>query len=254
MGRTVAIIQGRMSSSRLPGKILLDIAGEPMLLRVVQRARMCCRVDEVVFATTVDPSDDPVEACCRQNGVACFRGSLPDVLDRYYQAAKAYRADIIVRITADCPLLDPGLVDETVALFRSSGADFAANRLPPPYHRTYPIGLDVEVCSFAALERAWKEATAVHDREHVMPYLYEVEGRFKVAVLDSKVDYGSLRWTVDTAQDLELVRQVYARLAGNLEFTWLDVLEIFKKEPGLADINARVEHRSMYDVDKRFQK
>ena len=254
MGRTVAIIQGRMSSSRLPGKILLDIAGEPMLLRVVERARQARSVDPVVFATTVDPTDDPVETCCRKNGVPCFRGNLPDVLDRYYQAAKTYSADTIVRITADCPLLDPGLVDETVALFNSTGADFAANRLPPPYHRTYPIGLDVEVCSFAALERAWKEASALHDREHVMPYLYEVEGRFKVAVLDNPVDHGSLRWTVDTAQDLELVRQVYARLAGNLEFTWLDVLAVFEREPGLADINARVEHRSMYDVDRRFQK
>jgi len=254
MERTVAIIQGRMSSSRLPGKILLEIAGEPMLMWVVKRARRIHAVDEVIFATTVDPSDDPVEAYCCQEGVPCFRGSLPDVLDRFYQAARVYRADSIVRITADCPLLDPGLVDETVALFRRSGADFAANRLPPPYKRTYPIGLDCEVCSFAALERAWNEATELHDREHVMPYLYEMKDRFKVVVLDSLQDYGSLRWTVDTPQDLELVRQVYARLAGRVDFTWLDVLAVFEREPELAKINAQVEHRSMYDVDRRFQK
>jgi spore coat polysaccharide biosynthesis protein SpsF len=254
MPRTVAIIQGRISSSRLPGKILLDIAGEPMLMRVVERARRVHAVDEVVFATTVDPSDDPVEAYCRQNGVPCFRGNLPDVLDRFYKAARTYNADTIVRITADCPLLDPGLVDETVALYRSTGADFAANRLPPPYQRTYPIGLDCEVCSFAALERSWTEATELHDREHVMPYLYEVKDRFKVVVLDYAQNYGSLRWTVDTAQDLELLRQVYARLAGRLDFTWLDVLEIFEREPELATINAQVEHRSMYDVDTRFKK
>jgi spore coat polysaccharide biosynthesis protein SpsF len=254
MERTVAIIQGRMSSSRLPGKILLDIAEEPMLMRVVERARRIRIVDEVVFATTVDPSDDPVEEYCRQNAVPCFRGNLQDVLDRFYQAARAYRADTIVRITADCPLLDPGLVDETILLFRRAGADFAANRLPPPYKRTYPIGLDCEVCSFTALERAWNEATELHDREHVMPYLYEVKDRFKVAVLDYAQDYGGLRWTVDTAQDLELVRQVYARLAGKPDFTWLDVLAIFEREPELADINAQVAHRSMYDVDRRFQK
>ncbi len=254
MERSVAIIQGRMSSSRLPGKILQDIAGEPMLMRVVERARHIQAVDEVVFATTIDPSDDPVEAFCRQNGVPCFRGSLPDVLDRFYQAAKVYRADTIVRLTADCPLLDPRLVDDTLALFRRTGADFAANRLPPPYRRTYPIGLDCEVCTFAALERAWIEATELHNREHVMPYLYEVKDRFKVAVLDNPQDYGSLRWTVDTPQDLELVRQVYARLGGRPDFTWLDVLAIFEREPGLANINAQVEHRSMYDVDRRFQK
>lgn len=254
MEHTVAIIQGRMSSSRLPGKILLDLAGEPMLMRVVERTRLARSVDEVIFATTVDPSDDPVEAYCQKNEIVCFRGNLPDVLDRFYKAAKAFHADTIVRITADCPLLDPGLIDETVALFRRTGADFAANRLPPPFKRMYPIGLDCEVCSFPALERAWREATEPHDREHVMPYLYEVKDRFKIAILNSSQDYGSLRWTVDTPQDLELVRQVYTRLAGKPDFTWLDVLEIFEREPELASINAKVKHRSMYDVDRRFQK
>jgi spore coat polysaccharide biosynthesis protein SpsF len=243
-----------MSSSRLIGKVMLELAGEPMLMRVVERTRLARTVDEVIFATTVDPSDDAVEAYCSQNGVPCFRGNLPDVLDRFYQAARVYHAGTIVRITADCPLLDPGLIDETVALFRRTGADFAANRLPPPYKRTYPIGLDCEVCSFSVLERAWQEATEPHDREHVMPYLYEVKDRFKIAILNSSKDYGSLRWTVDTPQDLELVRQVYARLAGRPDFTWLDVLAIFEREPELARINAQVEHRSMYDVDRRFQK
>ncbi len=252
MGRTVAIVQGRMSSSRLPGKILMDIAGVPMLMRVVERARRAGTVDEVVFATTIEPSDDPVAEYCRSNHIPYYRGSLPDVLDRIYQAAQNYHAETIVRLTADCPLLDPGLVDETVALFSSSGADFAANRLPPPYQRTYPIGLDCEVCSFDALERAWREAVELYEREHVMPYLYEVEGRFKVAILDYKKNYGDLRWTVDTAQDLEVVRQVYARLSGRDNFTWLDVLSIFEQEPELAKINAQVKHRGMLDVDRRF--
>jgi spore coat polysaccharide biosynthesis protein SpsF len=253
-GRTVAIIQGRMNSSRLPGKILQDIGGTPMLMRVVQRARLAHTLDEVVFATTTDVSDDPVEAFCRAQGVPVFRGSLHDVLDRFYQAARAFQAGTVVRLTADCPLLDPALLDETVELFRSQGADFAANRLPPPFTRTYPIGLDVEVCSFQALERAWKEASAAHDREHVLPYLYEVEGRFKVAILNDRRDYGSLRWTVDTPEDLELVRQVYVRLAGRSSFGWLDVLALFEKEPGLGRINAQVGHKTMFDVDERFTK
>jgi spore coat polysaccharide biosynthesis protein SpsF len=251
MAQTVAIIQGRMSSSRLPGKILIDIGGEPMLLRVVERARKAKTVDMVVFATTVDPSDDPVEAFCKEQGIPCFRGSLPDVLDRFYQAARMVQADTIVRLTADCPLIDPGLIDETVTLFRQSRADFAANRLPPPFKRTYPIGLDCEVCSFAALERAWQEASAPHDREHVMPYLYEVEGRFKVALLNYPVNHGSQRWTVDTPEDLELVRQLYARLAGRADFTWLDVLALIECEPALARINARVAEKTMYEYDKR---
>ncbi len=254
MGRTVAIIQGRMGSSRLPGKILMDIAGQPMLMRVVERVRQAKTVDEVVFATTTEASDDPVAEFCQAHAIALWRGSLPDVLDRFYQAARHYQAETIVRVTADCPLLDPGLVDEVVALFRSRGADFTCNRLPPPYQRTYPIGLDCEVCTFAALERAWREATAPFEREHVMPYLYEVEGRFKVEVLEYKVNYGSLRWTVDTGQDIELVRQIYTRLAGNDRFTWLDVLAIFEREPDLANINAQVVHRTMYHSDERFRK
>ncbi len=254
MAHSVAIIQGRMSSSRLPGKILMDIAGKTMLMRVVERARKAKTVDEVVFATTTDPTDDPVAEFCQAQGVACWRGSLADVLDRIYHAARHYQADVIVRLTADCPLLDPGLVDETVALLHTRQTDFACNRLPPPYQRTYPIGLDCEVCTFAALERAWHEAAAPYEREHVMPYLYEVEGRFKVAVLDYRVNYGSLRWTVDTAQDLELVRQIYARLAGREDFTWLDVLDIFEREPHLLKINSQVSHRDMFHVDDRFNK
>jgi spore coat polysaccharide biosynthesis protein SpsF len=252
--RTVAIIQGRMDSSRLPGKILQEIGGLPMLMRVVERVRLARSVDEVVFATTTDPSDDSVEMYCREQGVPCFRGSLHDVLDRFYQAALAFQAETVVRLTADCPLLDPGLVDETVGLFRQEGADFAANRLPPPFQRTYPIGLDVEVCSFSALQRAWQEASAPHDREHVLPYLYEVAGRFKVAILNYAQDYGSLRWTVDTPQDLELIRQLYARLQRRSTFSWLDVLATIAAEPHLAQINAAVEHKTMFDVDDRYKK
>ena len=238
--RIIVIIQARMSSTRLPGKVLKEIAGKPMLAWVVERARKAHTVSEVVIATTVEPSDDPIVSFCAQMGYACTRGSLEDVLDRYYQAARAYQADVVVRVTADCPLIDPAEIDHVVREYQRSGVDFAANRLPPPFGRTYPIGLDTEVCSFAALERAWREAKEPYQREHVMPYLYEEPGRFKVLRVDHDPDYGDLRWTVDTPQDLELVRAIFERMAGRVDFGWLDVLELFQHEPELARLNAGV--------------
>ena len=238
--RIIVIIQARMSSTRLPGKVLKEIAGKPMLAWVVERARGAQTVSEVVVATTVEPSDDPIVSFCAQMGYACTRGSLTDVLDRYYQAARAYNADVVVRVTADCPLIDPAEIDHVVREYQRSGVDFAANRLPPPFGRTYPIGLDTEVCSFAALERAWREAKEPYQREHVMPYLYEEPGRFKVLRVDHDPDYGDLRWTVDTPQDLELVRAIFERMAGRVDFGWLDVLELFQHEPELARLNAGV--------------
>jgi spore coat polysaccharide biosynthesis protein SpsF len=248
---TLAIIQARMASSRLPGKVLLDIAGEPMLLRVVERSRRASNLDRVVVATTGDPSDDAVAGLCLQRGVDCYRGSMHDVLDRYYQAAKHFGAEVVVRLTADCPLIDPGLIDQAVEELNRTGADFVANRLPPPWRRTYPIGLDVEVCTFEALARAWSEADQPQDREHVMPYLYEEEGRFHTVLLQNEPDYGQLRWTVDTREDLELIRRVYAHFAGQDDFSWLDVLDLFQKEPQLAEINAQVKHKTAFDVDER---
>lgn len=252
--KTVAIIQGRMASSRLPGKILMDISGKPMLAWVVDQARKASLIDQVVVATTVDPTDDAVEKFCKENDILCYRGSMLDVLDRFYQAARFYQAGVVVRFTADCPLLDPHLVDQILREFITQKADFAANRLPPPFTRTYPIGLDTEVATFAALERAWNEATAPHDREHVMPYLYEVENRFKVVRVEHEKNYGWVRWTVDTATDLELLRRLADRLTDKPNFTWLDVLEIYLHEPGLAQINANVQHRTMFDVDERYKK
>lgn len=252
--RVVAIIQARMSSSRLPGKVLRDIHGKPMLVWVVERARRAQCLTEVMVATTTDPADDMIEQVCRQLGIACFRGNGFDVLDRYYQAAREAEADVIVRITADCPLIDPGLIDVVVERFFEKKVDFAANRLPPPYQRTYPIGLDVEVVSFTALQRAWQQATEKHEREHVLPYLYEIPGRFNILTVDYERDLGSYRWTVDTYQDLQFVRQVFALLPDRESFTWLDVLKIVQDNPHLNEINAGITHKTFKDVDARAQK
>lgn len=247
----VGIIQARMSSKRLPGKVMQDICGKPMLERVIERVRMARSLTQVIVATTTDPGDDPLEQRCRQIGIPCFRGSLHDVLDRFYRAAQTFRADVIVRFTADCPLLDPGLIDHTVQAFLESGADFAANRLPPPFRRTYPIGLDTEVCSFAALERAWREAEQTYEREHVMPYLYDAEGRFKVLRVEYERDLSHYRWTVDTAEDLEVVRRIYQHFGENPQFTWLDVLAFCESQPDLTAMNAQVKHKTFMDYDER---
>lgn len=251
---TVAIIQARMASSRLPGKVLKDIAGKPALAWVVERAARAERIDQVVVATTSDPGDDPIETLCRERGYDCFRGSQFDVLDRYYQAACQFSADVVVRLTADCPLIDPGLMDLTIAEFQRSGVDFAANRLPPPWKRTYPIGLDVEVCSLPALERAWREASQPYQREHVMPYLYDQPGRFRTLLVNTEPDYGSLRWTLDTPQDLDFIRAVVAHFDGRDDFTWLDVLALVQQHPGLVEINAGVNHKPFDEVDQRMGK
>lgn len=253
--KVVAIIQARMRSSRLPGKVLLDIDGETMLARVVNRCQRALLVKQVVVATSDEPADDAIERFCLAQDYIYFRGSLHDVLDRYYQAARRFEATIVVRVTADCPLIDPVVIDQVVdALFGGKPApqwDFTANRLPPPWKRSYPIGLDVEVCTFDALEKAWKEAKAAHQREHVMPYLYEQEGRFRVLVLDHIPNYGHLRWTVDTPEDLVLIRQIYARFGGKDDFSWLDVIDLFQEEPALAEINARVSPKMVDEVDER---
>jgi spore coat polysaccharide biosynthesis protein SpsF len=278
--RIVAIVQARMSSSRLPGKVMLDIQGQPMLARVVDRASRSALVNQVVVATTTDPTDDTIAAYCVSRELAFSRGSQFDVLDRYYRAARANHADVVVRITADCPLIDPGLVDLTIgSLLGPTGTDslgspapaqtkfdFAANRLPPPWKRTYPIGLDTEVCTFAALERAWTEAAEPQEREHVMPYLYEgvtlqpaerqlsagVSPKgFRVVLLDWPLDYGAYRWTVDTAEDLEFVRQVYSHLGDRKDFSWGDVLALVRAHPELMEINSSVRHKSLGDVDER---
>jgi len=251
--KTVAIVQARLASSRLPGKVLKEISGRPMLEWVMIRVARARSIDQVVIATTDDPSDDAIIELAEQKGWSFYRGSQFDVLDRFYHAAKKFSADVVVRITADCPLIDPDLIDLTLQEFHATGVDFAANRLPPPWKRTFPIGLDTEVCSFDALRQAWEKADQPFEREHVMPYLYDYDGRFKIHVVNHETDLGSLRWTVDTSEDLELVRKIFQRLGCDGQFSWLDVLEIFKKEPELAEINATVKHKTATDVDHRMK-
>jgi spore coat polysaccharide biosynthesis protein SpsF len=252
--RVVGIVQARMASSRLPGKVLEDIHGLPMLARVVDRARRAATLDLVVVATTTDPEDRAVVELCEARGYPFFRGHPTDVLDRYYHAAREFEAEVIVRLTADCPLIDPAVIDQTVGAFLEADPpiDFATNRFIDD--RTFPIGLDTEVCSAAALEQAWKQADQPHQREHVMPYLYEVEGRFRTLHIRTSPSYGSLRWTVDTADDLTFIRQIFASFEGRDDFSWLEVLRALEEHPELARINAAVQRKKLTDIDDRWRK
>jgi len=264
--KVVAIIQGRMSSSRLPGKILADIAGQPMLTRVYTRTSRAKTLDEVIFATTTDASDDTVAEYCDFSGIPYTRGSLFDVLDRYYQAAVQAKADVVVRITADCPVIAPELIDDVVNTLLEDEYDFVCNRLPPPWSRTYPIGLDVEACTFKVLTKAWKDAKEPQHREHAMPYFYEgvklttihrtlstgLSPRgFNIALLHHTTDFGDYRWTVDTPEDLEFMRQVYSHFGGRDDFTWKEVLDLVHDNPQLMEINAGVQHKTLKDIDER---
>jgi spore coat polysaccharide biosynthesis protein SpsF len=246
--RVVAIIQARMESTRLPGKVLAQIQGEPMLGWVVERARLAKSLDDVVVATTQNGTDDEIVKYCHSIGVKIFRGDPLDVLDRYWNAVEEFNAEIVVRITADCPLIDPDLIDETVmALVETeSNVDFAATRLP--WKRTFPIGLDVEACTHDALGIAWREASERYQREHVMPFIYENPERFNIVLLDADMDYGKMRWTVDTEEDLKFLRQIARRLPDQRSFRWHDVLALVMKDPILMEINAGIVHKTHRDM------
>lgn len=246
--RTVAIIQARMGSTRFPGKVLAEIGGRPMLAWVVDRARLARLLDEVIVATSVEDQDQPIADLCKEQGYACCRGSMTDVLDRYHQCAGEVDAGVIVRLTADCPLIDPGLIDQTVQAFVNAEPPvaYATNRLP--WDRTYPIGLDVEVCSKEVLDTAWREAEQLHQREHVMPFIYENSDRFPILELRSDTDYSDLRWTVDTQIDLDLIREIVERLGGRDDFSWLEVLALFEADPELKRMNIEVKQKGHLDV------
>lgn len=223
--------------------MLLDLAGEPMLGRVVRRLRRARRVDEVIVATTSESRDDAVSAFCLAQGIVCFRGSENDVLDRYVQTARAAQADVVVRITSDCPLIDPELVDDVIAHFqtRQPAADYVSNVVPV---RTYPRGLDTEVIGIDALERAHREATDAPSREHVTAYIYRHPECFHLEGYRGEQDHSAHRWTVDTAEDFALVEKIYAYF-GHDAFTWREALEVVEQHPEWQKLNAHIEQKPL---------
>jgi spore coat polysaccharide biosynthesis protein SpsF len=241
--RVVAIIQARMGSTRLPGKVLKDIGGRTMLARVVRRTQRSTLLDEVVVATTVKSDDDAIVAECTRLGVPVFRGEEDDVLDRYYRAAQAHRAQAIVRITSDCPLIEPDVIDEVVDAFLETTPDYACNTL----ERTYPRGLDTEVMTLAALERVWRQATESYQRIHVTAYIYQNPDQFELLSITGDQDFSHYRWTVDTLEDLEFVRAVYDRLGNDDTVGWKGVLDLLAREPDLATLNRAIRQRVLHE-------
>lgn len=226
-----------MSSTRLPGKVMIDLAGEPMLVRVVNRTSRAKTVDEVVVATSTRPADDRIVDLCKDRGWPVSRGSEEDVLDRYYQAALTSKADAVVRITSDCPLIEPLVIDRVVGEFLSRAAevDYVSNTL----QRSFPRGLDVEAIAFGALEKAWREDRNAAWREHVTPYIHRNPDRFRILNVASDTDYSYMRWTVDTPEDLAFVRKIYGHF-GNDGFDWTQVLKALETHPEWLEINRHI--------------
>lgn len=235
MANTIAILQARTTSRRLPAKVLMPVAGEPLLQRMIERVQLCRRIDRLVVATSTDPSDDPVDDIATRMNVECFRGSLDDVLDRFYQAASIWQAEHIVRLTADCVLADPALIDEIIDRYRRGRHEYCSNVTD----RTFPVGLDAEAFSFTALQTAWLETEAPYDREHVTPFLRRSPVRFVHGVVKDQIDRSHMRWVVDEPEDLLFVNRVFERLYPfGINFTREDIFELLEECPELSSINA----------------
>ncbi len=231
---TGIIIQARTGSTRLPNKVLLRLQGKSVLERVVQRVRESRKIDKVVIATTTQKKDDRIVNICKKLNIDYFRGSENDVLDRYYQAVKLFGVDSIVRITADCPMIDPDIIDKVIDLYKKEKLDYASNVIPP----TFPDGLDVEVFSQKALKKSWKEAKLKSEREHVTVYMWRNPRLFKQNHLKNKVNLSDRRWVLDGPKDYEFMKRVYDKLyLNNHNFRMNDLLKFFMKNPEIEKIN-----------------
>jgi glutamate-1-semialdehyde 2,1-aminomutase len=230
--KIVAIVQARMGSTRLPNKVMKLIGGAPMIELLLSRLSRARELDQIVVATSMDIRNQPLVEHVQKLGYACEQGSETDVLDRYVQAAKAHQADVVVRITGDCPLVDPELVDEAIRGFKSAGVDYFCNNYPP----TFPDGLDIEVFTFKALEQANQETSKLFDREHVTPYLRE-SGLFKTATMQHSQDVSALRWTVDESADFAVIEKIFHHFHPRVDFTWGEVLNLQSQQPEIFNIN-----------------
>ena len=240
--KSVAIIQARMTSTRLPGKVMMDICGKPSITRMVERIKRARKVDHIIVATTTNYQDDPLVDLCKQLNIEIYRGVEHDVLDRFYKASLLNDADVILRLTADCPMIDPGVIDDILSMFYAGGYDYVSNC----NDRTFPDGLDVEAFKPECLERANFEATHPFAREHVTPYIRGTrkdcgDGDFVKGQVTYAADFSHIRWTLDTLEDLERIRELVALLPE--DYTWLEALAVATKYPwllGVTDVERKV--------------
>lgn len=243
--KVAAIIQARMGSTRLPGKVLKRVLGKTLLEFQLERVKRCKTIDEIIVATTTENQDQPIVDLCESLEITCFRGSEHDVLSRYYEAATHYEVDVVVRLTSDCPLIDPEVVDNVVSKYLSKQEqyDYASNTLD----RTYPRGLDTEVFSYDSLQSAYNQANLNRDREHVTAYFYTNPNQFRLlSIKHQNNDLSEFRWTVDTIEDFELIEKIISTLyPSQPSFRLEDVIHLLNENPEWNKINANVEQKQM---------
>ncbi|MEH1882887.1 glycosyltransferase family protein [Nostoc sp.] len=247
--RIVAIIQARMGSTRLPGKVMKQLCGQTVMAHVICRVQACPLVDEVVVATTTSLVDDVIVAEAERCGVKWFRGSEEDVLERYYLAAKKYSADVVVRVTSDCPLFDPEVLSQMLEYFKTETVeglqiDYLSNCL----NRSYPRGLDAEIFTYEVLEKAFEKAQKPYEREHVTPYIYEHPEKFSLHNQTNDEDISHYRLTLDTEDDWRLIESIYTNLYKDSEiFSTEEVISLFKEKPELATLNTHIQQKEIHN-------
>ncbi|XCS11519.1 glycosyltransferase family protein [Aeribacillus pallidus] len=242
--KVAAIIQARMGSTRLPGKILKKVLDKTLLEYQIERVKRAKSIDEIIIATTTKESDDQIVQLCQQLSIPYYRGSEEDVLSRYFEAATQFNADVIVRLTSDCPIIDPNVIDKVVThyLENKDRYDYVSNTLT----RTYPRGLDTEVMSYKALKRAYEEAKESAYREHVTAYIYHHPDQFRFFSVSNVKDESQHRWTVDTEEDFHLIKNILEMLYPTKPlFTFEDVIQILRSKPEWVQINAHIEQKKL---------
>ena len=239
----VAIIQARLGSTRLPGKVFKTLSGRPMLWHVVDRLSHSKMLNIIIIATTTQPEDDLLEGFCSSNNILCYRGSSNDVLSRYYETAKIYSAEIVIRITSDCPVIDPFIIDDMLRQFiNEDNLDYKSNSI----FRTFPRGLDTEIFRFATLEKTFNEAKLDYEHEHVTPYIYNNPEIFTIKNYVNETDLSSYRWTVDTAEDFRLIEEIYNSLyQKDKMFLFKDILQLIEERPELTKINQDIKQKKL---------
>lgn len=244
--KVAAIVQARCGSTRFPNKVFAELSGHPLIFHVINRLRFAKTIDEIVLATTTNSLDDKLEKWARQQGVKAYRGSENDVLNRYFMAAKSANADVVVRITADDPFKEPQIIDKAVCTLIETKSDFVCNNNPP----TYPEGLDVEVFTMEALDKAEQNSSSEFEREHVTQYFYRNPSSFKIINISHTDNLSYLRWTIDTDKDFLMTQRVYSQLYHNEStiFHMNDILDLLKQQPEIAEINSMVARSEMYKL------
>jgi spore coat polysaccharide biosynthesis protein SpsF (cytidylyltransferase family) len=238
-----AIIQARTGSTRFKNKTFAELEGKPLLWHIINRIKKAKHIQDIIIATTTNKEDGKIEDFAKENNIKIYRGSENNVLDRFYQAAKKFNVNIIVRITADDPFKDPKVIDKAIEIFLKENYDYVSNTVKP----TYPEGIDVEVFSFSSLKKAWNDAEKISEKEHVTPYIWKNPNIFKTYNFEYKEDLSNLRWTIDYKEDYEFAKEVYKRLYKKDKIFYMEeILELLKKEPELSKINQDIVRNEGY--------